>query len=291
MTSAPPSTPASVSAPLSAFPFMLASSPMSNNNTNTNSNDDPSKAYKEQCDKYINTGLTRNVTVQFLMQKLMDMGCSPPKGFISCIDCGDKMAGAGFGVVEETEIVSVVLPPSTLTAIQPYDDNNDINKAYKKEQRERFQRQCDNKTTLQDLQNQIQAQNQGKAKLRLLPEIFLCQQHLVNEEHAHQSMVHELIHAIDLCRTKMDPINNCIHMACTEIRAENLSGECGAIREMVNGRVASFKGHGAECVKRRAVLSVRANPNCSEKANDYVDAAFERCFRDTFPFDRHPSLR
>ena len=55
-------------------------------------------------------------------------------------------------------------------------------------------------TTFKDLQDQIKAQNEGKAKLRLLPEIFLCQQHLVNEEHAHQSMVHELIHAIDLCR-------------------------------------------------------------------------------------------
>ena len=55
-------------------------------------------------------------------------------------------------------------------------------------------------TNMKDLQDQITAQNEGRAKLRLLPEIFLCQQHLVNEEHAHQSMVHELIHAIDLCR-------------------------------------------------------------------------------------------
>jgi len=84
-------------------------------------------------------------------------------------------------------------------------------------------------------------------------------------------------------------------MACTEIRAENLSGECGAVREMVNGRVklqsGNFKGHGGECVKRRAGLSVMANPNCKERAGEYVDAAFERCFRDTFPFDRHPNLR
>ena len=84
-------------------------------------------------------------------------------------------------------------------------------------------------------------------------------------------------------------------MACTEIRAENLSGECGAVREMVNGRVklqsGNFKGHGGECVKRRAGLSVMANPNCKGRAGEYVDAAFERCFRDTFPFDRHPTLR
>ena len=33
-------------------------------------------------------------------------------------------------------------------------------------------------------------------------------------------------------RTKMDPVKNCIHLACTEIRAENLSGECAWLREM-----------------------------------------------------------
>ena len=50
-------------------------------------------------------------------------------------------------------------------------------------------------------------------------------------------------------------------------------------------------GHGAKCVKRRAQLSVKANPNCADKAEEYVDAAFERCYKDTFPFDRHPNLR
>lgn len=257
----------------SAFPFMLPSP------TDNSSISKEQEEYKKSCDKYVNTGLTRNKTVQFLMEKLINMGCTPPKGFISCIDCGDKKAGAGFGVVEET-----IIPPST--SLKNASDN------YSRQAKDRLQRQCDNKATLQDLQNQIKAQNEGKAKLRLLPEIFLCQQHLVNEDHAHQSMVHELIHAIDLCRTKMDPINNCIHMACTEIRAENLSGECGAVRELVNGRASpgTFKGHGATCVKRRAILSVEANPNCKDRAHEYVDAAFERCFRDTFPFDRHPNL-
>lgn len=59
-----------------------------------------------------------------------------------------------------------------------------------------------------------------------------------------------------------------------------------------NGRMLTdFVGHGAKCVKRRAQLSVEANPNCADKAAEYVDAAFERCYKDTFPFDRHPNLR
>mmetsp|Transcript_20084 Transcript_20084/g.40899 ORF Transcript_20084/g.40899 Transcript_20084/m.40899 type:complete len:134 (-) Transcript_20084:1441-1842(-) len=62
------------------------------------------EAYKATCDKYISTGLRRNVTVQFLIDRLIKMGCTPPNGFIKCVDCGDKMAGGGFGVVEETII-------------------------------------------------------------------------------------------------------------------------------------------------------------------------------------------
>lgn len=57
------------------------------------------------------------------------------------------------------------------------------------------------------------------------------------------------------------------------------------------GRMGNFAGHGAKCVKRRAALSVKANPNCADKADEYVEAAFERCYKDTFPFDRHPNLR
>jgi inner membrane protease ATP23 len=46
----------------------------------------------------------------------------------------------------------------------------------------------------------IAAEREGKVKLKLLPEIFLCQQHVRNESHAHEALAHELIHAIDLCR-------------------------------------------------------------------------------------------
>lgn len=89
--------------------------------------------------------------------------------------------------------------------------------------------------------------------------------------------------------TKMDPFNNCVHLACTEIRAENLSGECNTIREMMQGRITTFAGHGQECVKRRAALSLQANPKCRDGANEFVDAAMERCYSDTYPFERHPS--
>ena len=51
-----------------------------------------------------------------------------------------------------------------------------------------------------------------------------------------------------------------------------------------------WAGQGSVCIRRRAVLSVSMNPACqgpgvAEKA---VDGVFDRCFRDTAPFDRVP---
>lgn len=220
------------------------------------------------CDKYVANGLSRNMTIQFLLTKLQDMGCQPPAGFIKCMDCGEKQAGAGFGVVEETVLAG--------------NDDEDA-------QRRMSLPQC--QRSLKDIQASLDASKDGTSSLKLRPEIYLCQGHLRNETHAHESMVHELIHAIDFCRTKMDPLHNCIHLACTEIRAENLSGECSWTKELLGNRMKAFPKHGQECVKRRAKLSLQANPNCSERADEYVDAAFERCYRDTFPFHRHPNLR
>jgi inner membrane protease ATP23 len=135
------------------------------------------------------------------MENLVNMGCKPPSRFIRCIDCGNVKAGGGFGILEETI--------SNLP--------------------------CDPKKNLS-----FNGKEEETSVRKLVPEIFLCQQHLVNEQHAHESLVHELIHAIDLCRTNMDPINNCIHMACTEIRAENLSGECNWTREIMYVSIPYF---------------------------------------------------
>eukprot|EP01082_Thalassiosira_pseudonana_P000911 g487.t1.1.5e174188 g487 g487.t1 contig10:143548-144275(-) len=166
---------------------------------------------RETCDKYVRNGLNRNVTVQFLLERLIGLGCPPPPGLIRCVDCGDKPAAGGFGVVEEIDA------SHTTTASGKDTDTTTSKKCFQ---------------TQKEIDALLSDQKDGKKQLRLLPEIFLCQQHLRDETHAHEAMVHELIHAVDMCRTKMEPMTNCIHMACTEIRAENLSGECHWLREL-----------------------------------------------------------
>ena len=203
----------------------------------------------ERCDKHVQSGLNRNVTIQFLIERLVNMGCPPPPGLVRCVDCGDKQAAGAFGVVEEIQL----------------DTPTSKNILYKGRAESKKSRSC--VQTQEEINSLLAAQREGKVKLKLLPDITLCQQHLRNETHAHEAMVHELIHAVDMCRyvsrgiltlgllsiqiehpnyqffkffsrqhyarTKMDPMNNCIHMACTEIRAENLSGECHWFRELM----------------------------------------------------------
>ena len=166
---------------------------------------------KSTCEQYVQNGLKRDVTVQFLYERLLKLGCRPPDDLIRCVDCGTKPVAGGFGVVEEIDVSNTA------------DSSRNANGNYTSSS-------C--AQTQQEINTLIAKQNDGTATLKLLPDIFLCQQNIQNETHARESMAHELIHAIDMCRTKMDPINNCIHMACTEIRAENLAGECHWLREL-----------------------------------------------------------
>ena len=115
--------------------------------------------------------------------------------------------------------------------------------------------------------------------------ILVCQNQFYNKRHLEETLSHELIHAFDHCRFKVDWYN-LRHQACSEIRAANLSGECRMGREFQRRRYG-FNKHHQECVKRRAVLSVTANPNCKspEEATRAVNQVWDSCFQDTRPFD------
>ncbi|TFK42206.1 peptidase M76 family-domain-containing protein [Crucibulum laeve] len=115
--------------------------------------------------------------------------------------------------------------------------------------------------------------------------VVLCSGHFFSEKHMEQTLVHELVHMYDHCKFKVD-WQNLRHHACSEIRANNLSGDCNYTRELRRGFVAFSKQHQA-CVRRRAVESVKANPACPspEAAERAVNEAWDSCFNDTRPFD------
>jgi len=115
--------------------------------------------------------------------------------------------------------------------------------------------------------------------------IVLCQNHPNSKRHMEDTLTHELVHMYDHCKFNVD-WHNLRHHACSEIRANSLSGDCRYMRELGRGHVSFTKQHQA-CVRRRAILSVRANPKCPDEATAAraVNEVWESCFNDTRPFD------
>jgi inner membrane protease ATP23 len=93
------------------------------------------------------------------------------------------------------------------------------------------------------------------------PQIVMCENAPMEPETFANTLIHELIHAYDVCRVKKFDMANCLHHACAEVRASSLSGECNFLHEIGRGNFALPFGH-KQCVERRAILSVSTNPSC-----------------------------
>ncbi|VVA96319.1 unnamed protein product [Arabis nemorensis] len=118
--------------------------------------------------------------------------------------------------------------------------------------------------------------------------ISVCSNYLTIQDEVNQVVIHHLIHAYDECRAKNLDWTNCAHHACTEIRANHLSGDCHFKRELLRGFI-KVRGHEQECIKRRVLKSLRGNPHCSDiAAKDAMEAVWDTCYNDTKPFDRAP---
>lgn len=117
--------------------------------------------------------------------------------------------------------------------------------------------------------------------------ILLCSNWLQSKWQLEDVLTHELVHAYDHLKFNVD-LTNLRHHACTEIRASMLSGECRIMNEIRKTGLANFGAKFQACVRRRAVLSVLANPKCKnkEEAEAAVDIVWRSCFNDTRPFER-----
>jgi len=118
--------------------------------------------------------------------------------------------------------------------------------------------------------------------------IILCQNELADRgrKKLEDVLAHEMVHAYDHLRFKMDRFNM-KHMACTEIRASMLSGECRFVREFWGRKQYKITRAFQDCVKRRATLSMLNKRGLTdlESAKTMVDSVWDSCFRDTRPFD------
>ncbi|XP_057437413.1 mitochondrial inner membrane protease ATP23-like isoform X2 [Lotus japonicus] len=85
--------------------------------------------------------------------------------------------------------------------------------------------------------------NQGTAGGYIQGEgIVVCSDQIGSQDEVNQVIMHELIHAFDDCRAANLDWLNCAHHACSEIRANHLSGDCHYKRELLRG-FWKVKGH------------------------------------------------
>lgn len=117
--------------------------------------------------------------------------------------------------------------------------------------------------------------------------ILLCSDQIRDKWHLEDTLAHELVHMYDYIKFDVN-LKNLKHHACTEIRASMLSGECRVMNEIQKTGLSNFGEKFQLCIKRRAVLSVSANPYCAnkEEAEKAVNSVWQSCFNDTRPFER-----
>ncbi|CBH15660.1 Peptidase M76 family, putative [Trypanosoma equiperdum] len=97
-----------------------------------------------------------------------------------------------------------------------------------------------------------------------------------------RNLRHELIHAFDDARGIIEA-SDCMHQACSEVRAARLSGDCFVGEEMRRGRFDLLSG-GIQCVRRRAITAVEKNPLCRGFSERAVERIFKQCYSDYEPF-------
>ncbi|XP_066901098.1 mitochondrial inner membrane protease ATP23 homolog [Halyomorpha halys] len=120
-----------------------------------------------------------------------------------------------------------------------------------------------------------------------LIDIVICQNNSRSEGVVQGIMTHEMIHMFDYCNNKVD-FKNLDHLACTEIRAANLT-HCSLTSSVLQGDVSPFniKANHKECVKRKALASIMAVRNVSlEEAVAAVERVFPKCYNDLEPIGR-----
>lgn len=118
--------------------------------------------------------------------------------------------------------------------------------------------------------------------------IIVCSNELDMQNDVNRVILHELVHAYDDCRSANLEWSNCAHHACSEIRANRLSGDCHFKQELLRGNL-SIKGQEKECIKRRVMKSLLNNPYCSQAAaKNAMKAVWDVCYNDTQPFDKAP---
>lgn len=120
-----------------------------------------------------------------------------------------------------------------------------------------------------------------------LNQIVVCQNVATSEGLVQGVLTHEMIHMFDYCNNDLD-FKNIDHLACTEIRAANLT-HCSFVSALMQGDISLFdiKESHQLCVKNKALQSILAVRQVSKlDAIEAVDRVFPKCYSDLEPIGR-----
>ncbi|KAJ2952968.1 hypothetical protein O0L34_g7343 [Tuta absoluta] len=120
-----------------------------------------------------------------------------------------------------------------------------------------------------------------------LNQIVVCQNVSTRKGMVQGVLAHEMIHMFDYCRNELD-FKNMEHLACTEIRAANLT-HCSFTSAWSQGDASWTKVKQAhqDCVKTKALYSVMAVRQISKaEAVDIIEKVFPKCYGDLEPIGR-----
>jgi len=122
--------------------------------------------------------------------------------------------------------------------------------------------------------------------------IWMCANRFWNPFEFRRVLVHELTHAFDFARAKVDT-GSCVHMACTEIRAWNLSGECDLWANSFKYMGEDMINRKQRCVKDGALASLLENERCQDShvAHGALEEAWAQCWKDYWPFTTKPDYK
>lgn len=121
----------------------------------------------------------------------------------------------------------------------------------------------------------------------VLNQIVVCQNTATNKGLIQGVLTHEMIHMFDYCRNELD-FKNIDHLACTEIRAANLT-HCSFLSACFQGDASLFniKEAHQNCVKTKAYQSIIAVRDVTKTdAIDAIERVFTRCYNDLEPIGR-----
>lgn len=122
-------------------------------------------------------------------------------------------------------------------------------------------------------------------------QIVICQGIMMSKDKILSIMLHEMVHMFDYCRAEFD-FENLEHVACSEIRAANLSYcSISDFLRFAPSSLFKFKKAHEICVKEVAIKSVKAySPQTDiSEVVDIVTKVFPKCYNDLEPFGRRPT--